>query len=351
MSLAKFLGPIRGAVSLALLGTTLVFGAPAKAGDSLDLLSGVRTEVGSRLWVSAPHLDNRLFDPDGTPASRLVWDGSRSASAEAFFRFDFSQTGLFIKGFAGGGLSTGGSLDDEDYAFNFPLPGGGTFSGTFLDTYMEGAREPFGYAAADIGWTVPRFTSLPMSLGFFVGGFGSVDRFMGRGVRCNADDAQNLFCPLGVQVVPLDTDVIAHETRILGARLGVETKVALNEVLDWRIEAAYLAAGTFKLDDSHLLRTQTPDPSGPPNENALGPAPNIVSKSDTLTGVQLETELAWRFAPQWTASLGARYWHFDSGSAPVVFGARLPAEFQGRGSTDKNTLDRLGVFTGISYRF
>lgn len=328
--------------------------APAMADDRASLFDGARVEFGGRVWLSAPRLDNRLFDPNGTPASRLLWDGGTSTSLETFFRFDLPETGLFVKGFVGGGLTRGGSLDDEDYAFNVPIPGG-TFSGTFLDTYLKGAAKSFGYAVADVGLTVPLSADLPVRLGVFVGGVGSVDEFLGRGVRCNPDDAQNLLCPLDAQVVPLDRDVIAHETRILGARIGVEAMIALPSDLFWRVEAAYVAGGSFALDDGHLLRTATPDPASAPgdpaNENALGPAPNIVSNSTELTGLMLESELTWRLADRWSVSAGARYWTFDSGSAPVTFGARLPPPFRDTTSTDNNRLERFGLFTSVSYRF
>src|SRR5262245_1021456 len=72
-------------------------------------------EVGARYWYSTGKSSMDLFDTSGSLlSSRLTYDDLTAHSGELFFRGQHNS-GLFVKGYIGGGRITGGSLTDEDF--------------------------------------------------------------------------------------------------------------------------------------------------------------------------------------------------------------------------------------------
>jgi hypothetical protein len=326
--------------SMSLLSLML---APAHAADAKTLgNSDFSLEIGNRFWIGQMSYDNKLFTNDtGLMDSRLRWSDVNTLSNETTFRITHEKSGAFLKGYGGLGANYDGSLDDEDYAYNVDTDYG-PFSGKFLDTYARGDKDSSLYGAVDLGVAVPLPQQWPLHLSGFVGGFAQKQSLLSKGVRCNADDAQNLLCgPPGTVVAPFDQKSIGFETTFYGARVGLEAVFDVTDRLSWRNEAAYIFTGSFKLEDSHYLRTEE-----------LGPTPNFVDEGNGLDGYQLETELSWALTEKFSLNAGARYWRFNSGEADTVVGPQLPHDQQERGlQHSENKIDQYGVTVGVSYKF
>lgn len=298
-------------------------------------------EIGNRFWIGQMSYDMKLLENDtGNLSSRIRWSDVNTLSNETTFRITHEKSGIFLKGYGGLGANYDGSLDDEDYIYGYPTPDG-PFTGKFLDSYLRGDRDTSFYGAIDLGVAAPLPQEWPLRLSGFVGGFAQKQSLLSKGVRCNADDAQNILCgPPGTVLVPFDQKSIGFETTMYGARAGLEAVFDVTDRLSWRNEAAYIFAGNFKLEDSHYLRTEE-----------LGPAPNIISDGKGLDGFQLETELSWAVTEKFSVNAGARYWRFNSGEADTVFGAQLPQPIEQGGQHTENKIEQYGLTAGISYKF
>lgn len=317
--------------------------APANAADTKKTgKSDLSLEIGNRFWIGQMSYDYKLFDnKTGLMDSRLRWSDVNTLSNETTFRVTHQKSGLFLKGYAGLGANYGGSLDDEDYIYSYPTPDG-PFTGKFMDTYSRGSRDTNFYGVVDLGIAVPLPQQWPLHLSGFVGGFAQKQSLLSKGVRCNADEANQIACqaPPGAVIVPFDQKSIGFETTMYGARAGLEAVLDISDQLTWRNEAAYVFAGNFKLEDSHYLRTEE-----------LGPTPNFMDEGNGLDGYQLETELSWAFTGNWSVNAGARYWRLNSGKTDMVAGAQLPPDQRIRENYSRNKIDQYGVMFGLAYKF
>lgn len=326
--------------SLSVLGLML---APAHAADTKTFgNSDFGFEIGNRFWIGQMSYDYKLFDkqPDFL-GSRLRWSDVNTLSNETTFRITHKKSGVFLKGYGGLGANYDGSLDDEDYIDDYPTPDG-PFTGKFLDTYARGDSDSSFYGAVDLGVAVPLPQQWPLYLSGFLGGFAQKQNLLSKGVRCNADEAQQIACqaPPGTVLIPFDQKSIGFETTIYGARAGLEAVLDITDRLSWRNEAAYIFTGSFKLEDSHYLRTEE-----------LGPTPNFVDEGSGLDGYQFETEISWAFTESLSVNAGARYWRFNSGYAEAVAGAKLPPDKQLRENYSRSKIDQYGFTIGLAYRF
>ena len=340
----------RGAMAAIVFLAAAAASAAVSAGDRSGNDAGpISVELGNRLWLAANRYDNKVYENDtGNLGSRLRWSGVDSLSNETTLRITQVGSGAFLKAFAGLGVNRGGSLDDEDYATDFPTLEG-PFTGKFLDTYAKGGRDRQLHGAVDIGFALPLPASSPVRISTFVGVFRQQQGLLSKGVRCNADEASNLLCgPPGKVVVPFDQKSIGFETTMQGVRTGIEASLEITKRLSLRTEAVWLRNGRFRLDDSHFLRAQTDSPNP---DNNLGPVPNIVSRGKELSGLQLETEFSWAASERLAITAAARYWRFDSGRADTVFGARLPIPVETGETNERSRIAQYGMTIGVRYRF
>ena len=100
--------------------------AAFKASPAVNRAPGWEVEAGTRYWYSSGR-----FQKDIAPTSvrgpqnptynisRLTWEGLKDHSAEAFARVD-SPLNVFAKGHIGGGVISGGKINDEDWGLDPP---------------------------------------------------------------------------------------------------------------------------------------------------------------------------------------------------------------------------------------
>ena len=103
--------------------------------------------VGVQYWNSTGRMAKDLYS-NVNPAflvSRLTYADTQAHSGDLYLRGDHRPTGLFVKGFIGGGSITGGHMNDEDFAL-VAVP---TYSNTLQETHNGSLK----YATVDFGWT------------------------------------------------------------------------------------------------------------------------------------------------------------------------------------------------------
>jgi len=270
----------------------------------------------ARYWYGMGDTAKDLYGfTRATLNSRLTYSGLQSHSAEVFARVDHSS-GLFWKAYLGGGLLTGGHLQDED----FP-PGISPYSST--NSTLQ--NQALGYASVDVGGAIVRGTDF--RLDGFVGYHYLHQRMKAFGCVQTAGNAAICGAP-----IPDSVAVIVEDDTWQALRLGLNADLPITAGWRLAIEGAYLPYVWFKGTDNHLLRPDLPVPTP---EDGRG------------WGYQLEALLSYQLTDAISLGVGGRYWHFQSkGSAHFdalfVNGVAQPLDFKA---------NLYGLFVQGSYRF
>lgn len=246
--------------------------------------------------------------------SRLSYTGMQSHSLEIFTRVDHTSTGLFWKGYAGGGLLVGGNLQDED----FP-----PFVAPYSSTNSTLQNQSLGYISVDFGGALLRGPD------FRIDGFVGYHYFHQRlkGFGCQQTASNPVICAGGI---PDSVAVIVEDDTWQGLRLGLNADLPLADRWRLNLEGAYLPYVWFSGSDNHLLRPDLPTP---------------IFEDGHSWGYQLEALLSYKWDDAISIGIGGRYWHFESkGDAHFeqIGGVRQPLDF---------AADIYGVFVQGSYRF
>jgi hypothetical protein len=270
--------------------------------------------VGARYWYGMGSTSKDLYGlTRDVLNSRLTYDGMQSHSLEVYARLDHSS-GWFWKGYAGGGLLTGGTLTDED----FP-PAISPYSST-TSTLQN---QSLGYVSTDFGAAI--LSGASFRLDAFVGYHYFHQRMKAFG--CQQTASNPFVCAGGISN---DVAVIVEDDTWQAVRVGLNADVPLVDRFRLDLEGAYLPYVWFNGTDNHLLR---PDLPAPIREDGNG------------WGYQLEAMLTYRYDEAITFGVGARYWHFQSqGYAHFedFGGSPQPLDFKA---------DIYGGFLQASYRF
>ena len=267
-----------------------------------------------RYWYGMGSTSKDLYGlTRDTLNSRLTYDGMQSHSLEAFVRMDH-VSGLFWKGYAGGGLLTQGHLQDED----FP-PGITPYSST--DSMLQ--NQTLGYISADFGGALWRGSN------FRIDGFVGYHYFHQRmkAFGCQQTATNPFVCAGGI---PDSVAVIVEDDTWQAVRVGLNADVPLLDRWRLDVEGAWLPYVWMSGTDNHLLRPDLPLP---------------IRQDGHGWGYQLEALLSYRFDQAWSVGVGARYWHMQSrGFAHFedIGGTSQPLDFKA---------DVYGVFVQASYRF
>jgi hypothetical protein len=279
-------------------------------------------EFGARYFGSTGQTQWELFgDPPPFTTqlnSRLTYRGLTAHAGEVFGRAEHG-TGIFLKGFAGGGIIPSGTLQDED----FP-PAIFPYSSTDSNLRDGGLA----YGAIDFGWA---WRTGAFKLSFFAGYFFYAENLNAFG--CKQTAGNPFICAPG-DVDP-STQVIRQESQLHAVRFGFGTDWRFAE--RWRLttDVAWLPYLHINARDTHLLRV---DLSGPIRQ----------SGAEALANVQLEAILSYLLTDNFSVGIGARYWHMqgDPGNVTIFFPDRFfPVDVSGSFKTE-----RWGAFIQASYR-
>ena len=246
--------------------------------------------------------------------SRLSYTGLQSHSLEIFTRVDHASSGLFWKGYAGGGLLTQGNLQDEDFP---PL------TTPYSSTNSTLQNQSLGYISVDFGGALLRGPDFRID--GFVGYHYLHQRLKGFGCHQTAGNPD--ICAGGIAD---SVAVIVEDDTWQGVRLGLNADLPLADRWRLNLEAAYLPYVWFSGSDNHLLRPDLPFP---------------IFEDGHSWGYQLEALLSYKVDDAITFGVGGRYWHMESRGAShfeQIGGIRQPLDFKA---------DIYGVFVQGSYRF
>jgi len=264
---------------------------------------------------------SNLYDQSGQVLlSRLTYHNPTAVTGEIYGRVDDSS-GVFLKGFAGLGRQSGGSLQDED----FP-----PYTSPYSSTDSPQRYGRLSYATIDAG-----YYGLGNSWYKFGGlaGFNYLeDGFNAHG--CTETAANPLICsPPGV-VSPSNL-TISDDTIWRSVRLGLIGKAILPGGFSMEAEAAWIPITFFSGKNDHWLRMPT-DFLGPIPETAIG-----------HNGVQVEGQINYALSRNFDIGVGARYWALNA-RGHMLFEDATP--FGGSQVATFNT-QRFQAFAQSAYHF
>jgi hypothetical protein len=276
-------------------------------------------ELGGRYFASSGRFQFDLFGfPPGTTnnilVSRLTYRNLLAHSGEVFGRVDHA-TGLFIKAYAGGGVISGGSVQDED----FP-PAIVPYSST--NSAQRNGR--LAYGAIDFGWA---WRTRTLKTSFFAG-------YLHYSERLNAFGCTQTALSLICVVPPVSTSDlgIVKENNWDAVRLGFNTEWRMTDRWKLTTEVAWLPAVILNATDTHFHTFGT----------------TLRDGADALTSVQLEAILSYYFTDAFSVGLGARYWNIHTGAGNATVHFETVGGFP-QAATFKT--ERWGAFFQGSYKF
>lgn len=275
---------------------------------------GIQWEMAARYWISTGSYTKDLYIPGGgAQISKLSYDNLTAHTGELFFRGDHSS-GLFLKGFVGGGSVTEGQMYDEDFP---PFI-------AYTNTLQAQHDGNISYFTVDLGYTFLSNASKvsvkdsPTPWTYRLGGLVGYNYWREHlnTFGCAQTAITGYACAIETDFNGLDNDTT---WRVF--RLGLTGDVMLTNRLKLSGEVAYVT-GDADIVDWHNSR---PDIRG-------------IREDSSGDGVQVEAILSYQVNPFFSLGLGGRYWT-ASGNGNSHF------EDKGGVAQPINAnSDRLGVF-------
>ena len=274
-------------------------------------------EIGGRYWYSSGRFQKDLpatSDASTNLVSRLTYDSLTSHAGELFARIDTPWL-FFVKGFAGAGHITGGSMNDEDWGLITAAP----FTG-YSNTLSNLTSTNMNYQTIDLGF------NLLNGPGYKIGPIVGYNRVH---EQYAANDCTQIASPSSRICAPSisNTAVITETDTWQSLRLGLAGDVWLTP--QWRLtgDAAWLPYVKFTGVDNHWLRNL------------------VIDESGTGRGVQFEAFLSYYLTPQFSIGIGGRYWAMWTTNGSDAFnGVPVPR-------TDTYRYERFGGLLQASYKF
>ncbi|VTZ49888.1 conserved exported hypothetical protein [Methylocella tundrae] len=307
---------IRHSVQLFKLGLNYRFNdeGPEISAPMLPILGDVTGEFGGRFGVTTGYFQKNLFAYSPILVSRLAWNDLSAGSIEGFARVDHSS-GVFVKGFLGGGSLFGSHMTDEDYP-----PVTEPYSRT-LSQQQKGNNFS---AVADLGYSALR------GEGWKIGGFVGYSYYQQalNAYGC-AQVASSPICAPSDNI-PAGQLILSETEHWNSIRLGLAGDVMLTDRVKLAAEAAWLPYTKFGGVDNHWLR---PD---------INPMTETGWKGD---GLQLEASLSYFVTDRVSIGVDGRYWSLRTPTGYTQF-------------PNSTTIQRMdfksglyGAFVQIGYHF
>ena len=207
-------------------------------------------------------------------------------AVEAFGRADHTS-GLYVKGYLGGGIVNKGTLNDEDFP-PFVVP--------YSSMMSDQKNGQILYGSVDLGFNLVRNNAI--RVGAFAGYHYFQEQVSAFGCTQVASNSQ--VC--GGIGVPYSIRAITQDNTYHSLRVGLDADVRLSESLSLRLDAAYLPHVILHGADTHGLRigTANGDFAGPIREDGKG------------HGYQLEAALNYAVNQNVSFAFGGRYWHLET---------------------------------------
>jgi opacity protein-like surface antigen len=304
---------------------------PVKAPAMQAWFPGWEVEGGGRYFGSGGqfHKDIGFFTNSGvspqSSVSRLTYDGMQTSAGELFGRID-TPWNVFVKGYIGGGFTSSGQMNDED----FGIPLGGTYA-AYSNT-LAGVTGNTSYGAIDGGVDFLR------GPGYKVGAFGGYFYFHQSMSAFGCQPVANINC---IPNVPATGSAnITEDDTWQALRIGVSGEAVLTDRMKITGEVAYLPYVNFSGVDHHFFGNTGQIASVNPESSNRG------------AGVQLEALVSYYLTPQFSLGVGGRYWALWTTDGQVIRTidnglpvSPLPPQFF------KGAVEQAGVFVQATYSF
>ena len=287
---------------------------PVKATPTQAWAPAWQFEGGARYWYSSGRFQKDLpaTNNDQSLLSRLTYANLSGKTGEFFGRLD-SAWNIFMKGNVGGGGTSGGHMNDEDW---------GLFPVSYSNTISENVSGLLFYGTIDLGYEVLRGPS------YKVGPFVGYNRYRYTMNAGGCAQIANQFSDcVGANAEPVSHIGITEDDTWDSLRVGTAGEAMLFD--RWLISAdvAYLPYVKFVGVDYHLDRALTFDEAG------------------DGTGVQVEAFLSYFITDQFSVGVGGRYWAmWATSGTDTVLGIVSPRN-------DTYSTERVGVTLQASYKF
>src|SRR5262249_30805869 len=264
--------------------------------------------------------------PNGMVTSRLTYDNMQTNTSEVFGRIN-TPWNVFVKGFAGVGVTDRGHQNDED-SFVF-IPGNGTapYSNSFSDK-VEGHLN---YAVADVGYDFIKGAS--HKVGAFVG-YSFLDQALNRFTCVQIANLDKGSCTAPGEA-PTPPNVVRFQEidKWHALRVGVAGEMMLADRVKLGGEVAYLPFVHFDGLDNHFRKVIVQFPA----------------TSNGGHGVQAEALLSYYVTDRLSFGVGGRYWGLWTTDGQMRF-AEVgsppgPARFF------RGAFEQAGVFVQTAYLF
>jgi opacity protein-like surface antigen len=259
-------------------------------------------------------------DPNGMVTSRLTYDNMQTNTSEMFGRIN-GPWNVFVKGFAGVGVTGHGKQNDEDsfVKINNTTP---EYSNTFSDK-VEGHLN---YVVADVGYDFIRASSY--KVGAFVG-YSFLDQALNR-FGCVQIANTNGFCTAPGQIVPPNAVAFQEIDKWHALRVGIAGEMMLADRVKLSGEVAYLPFVHFEGQDNHFRN----------------PIVQFPATSNGGHGVQAEALLSYYVTDRLSFGVGGRYWGLWTTDGQFTnTGAGGPARYY------RAAFEQAGVFVQTAYLF
>jgi len=257
--------------------------------------------------------------PRGVLVDRLTYHDMQTNTSEVFGRIN-TPWNVFVKGFAGVGVTGRGKQNDEDsFAdINNDRP---AYSNTFSDK-VEGHLN---YVVADIGYDFMKGASY--KVGAFVG-YSFLDQQLNR-FGCLQIANQNAFCTTPDEKVPANNIAFQEIDKWNALRVGIGGEMMLADRVKLGGEVAYLPFVHFDGVDNHFRN----------------PILHTPASSNGGHGVQAEALLSYYVTDRLSFGVGGRYWGLWTTNGQYQFGGTGPVR------NYRAAFEQAGVFVQTAYLF
>jgi opacity protein-like surface antigen len=265
-------------------------------------------------------------DPNGMVTSRLTYDNMQTNTSEVFGLIN-TPWNVFIKGYAGVGVTGRGKQNDED-SFVF-IQGNGTapYSNSFSDK-VEGHLN---YAVADIGYDFIKGSS--HKVGAFVG-YSFLDQELNRFNCVQIANLEKGSCTAPGQP-PTPPNVVRFQEidKWHAVRVGIAAEMMLADRVKLSGEVAYLPFVRFEGQDNHFRN----------------PIVQFPARSNGGHGAQAEALLSYYVTDRLSFGVGGRYWGLWTTDGQFRFAEvgspANPAKYY------RAAFEQAGVFVQTAYLF
>jgi opacity protein-like surface antigen len=264
--------------------------------------------------------------PNGIVNSRLTYYDMQTNTSEVFGRIN-GPGNVFVKGFAGVGITGRGHQTDED-SFVRLKPG---VQAPYSNSFSDKVEGHLNYAVGDVGYDFMRGSG--HKIGAFVG-YSFIDQALNRFNCVQIANLEQGGCTEAAGEKPTPPNVVRFQEidKWHAVRVGIAGEMMLTDRVKLGGEVAYLPFVHFEGLDNHFRN----------------PIAEFPARSNGGRGVQAEALVSYYLTDRLSLGIGGRYWGLwtTNGQFTTINTGLGPAPRYFRGA-----FEQAGVFVQTAYLF